>query len=314
MTWKNLLREDTEKALPWFGFRKVHDSQRTWIVEGPKPAEHGWYLFKVGARRYCTLLGEAELDPDYMEGQWVHRGYLVGNHLVPDGYHVDTNPDRFVEQTRQVHCVPSGLDRIARAIVVADRAGQLVFMSQDFPLGPEVEVTAAYLDRLPDVSHISGVIPSLDLAFRWVSHQRTLAEERQRELEVLREQERQRREREAEARMAMRDASTSIGRRTLAPANFTLAATMALQVSGAELLDARDSARRDEKIVQFRFRLQRFECVVDRQTLRVVDAGICLTDELTGEKGDTLFTLESLPGVIGEAIDRDCLVVYRHLR
>jgi hypothetical protein len=45
----------------------------------------------------------------------------------------------------------------------------------------------------------------------------------------------------------------------------------------------------------------------------VVDSGICLQDHRTGVKGDTRFTLESLPTVIGEAIRTGKLVVYRHV-
>jgi hypothetical protein len=44
-----------------------------------------------------------------------------------------------------------------------------------------------------------------------------------------------------------------------------------------------------------------------------VDSGICLVDHGTGERGDTRFTLESLPGVVGEAMDLGRLVVFRHV-
>ena len=52
-----------------------------------------------------------------------------------------------------------------------------------------------------------------------------------------------------------------------------------------------------------RFRLDdlRFECTCDRRTLRIIDAGVCLVDHHTGERGDDYFTLESLPGVIRQA-------------
>ena len=65
-------------------------------------------------------------------------------------------------------------------------------------------------------------------------------------------------------------------------------------------------------VVQYRFRQQRLECVVERHTLRVVDAGVCLEDHDTGEKGDRELTLESLPPVVGQAIDEGRLVVWRH--
>ncbi|MEQ1501229.1 MAG: hypothetical protein ABMB14_03320 [Myxococcota bacterium] len=101
------------------------------------------------------------------------------------------------------------------------------------------------------------------------------------------------------------------GRRELAADDFEAAARAALALSGAELLDHHPGYERGEQIVLFRFRGRRFECVADA-ALRIVDSGICLTDHHTGEKGDTRFTLESLPGVIGEAIDNDVLVVFRH--
>ena len=111
----------------------------------------------------------------------------------------------------------------------------------------------------------------------------------------------------------MRATGTGAWRRALARRDFEAAAREALRLSGAELLDARPAYGRGEMIVQYRFRRRRLECVVDRATLRVSDAGICLTDEVTGERGDTYFTLESLPAVVGEAMDRSLLVVYRHV-
>jgi hypothetical protein len=46
--------------------------------------------------------------------------------------------------------------------------------------------------------------------------------------------------------------------------------------------------------------------------MHIVDAGICLDDH-RGTKGDTRFTLESLPAVVGEAIRGGKLVVWRHV-
>jgi hypothetical protein len=66
-------------------------------------------------------------------------------------------------------------------------------------------------------------------------------------------------------------------------------------------------------IVRFAIDNSRFECVCNAQTLRVIDAGICLTDEDTGERGDNRFTLESLPSVILEAQREGVLVVFRHV-
>jgi hypothetical protein len=263
----------------------------------------------------CTLcLPINKVDPDlsYADGQKVLKGYLVGDRFIPDDARVVPDPDKLVEQTCQVYCVELGLERFARAMVVRNRHGRLVYMSQEFPQGPEAEVLEAYQDRAVSVTHIKDVTPPLDLAFRWISRQRELVEERRRELERVRAEERRERERQERIKQAMECAGTSVGRRNLAQHDFGTAAMEALKVSGAEFLDARPGFSEKEVVVQYRFRNRRFECVVDRATLRVIDSGICLTDHDTGEKGDTWLTLESLPGVVGEAIDLNKLVVYRH--
>ena len=58
---------------------------------------------------------------------------------------------------------------------------------------------------------------------------------------------------------------------------------------------------------------RRFECTCDARTLRIVDAGICLVDHRSGQKGDQYFTLESLPGVIQQAEREGKLVVFRRV-
>jgi len=314
MSWEDLLDERSEQVLPWFGSRYVHSAERTWKIRGPQPREHGWYHFDTGGGRTCTFLGDGELDPSYEEGHPVLRGYLVGNRIIPETSRVVLDPNKLVDQTQLVQCVEPGLERFVRARVVMDRSENLVYVGQEFPQGPESDVLLAYQDRLDSISHVFGVTPSLDLAFRWLNFQRGRAEERRRELERIRAEEERKREQEERVRQAMRSAGTAAGRRALATQDFEGAARAALQVSGAELLDVRDSYERGEKVVQYRFRQQRFECVVNQRTLQIIDSGVCLTDESTGEKGDTWLTLESLPGVVGEAIDQDVLVIYRHVR
>jgi hypothetical protein len=241
-------------------------------------------------------------------------GYLVGDRLVRDDVRVDTDPAQLIGLTERVHLVEPGLGRFVR--VSAGRlheGGPLVYKAQEMPLGPEETVLKAFYDRLPAVDAIPDVVPALDVAFRFETWQRSEAERRRRE-----EQERQEREaaqRALEARMAqLREAvGTGAGRRELAAVDFVEAARAALAVGGAEYLDSRDSYNRGEKVVQFRLDRQRFECTCDAKTLRLIDAGVCLTDHVTGFKGDTLFTLESFPGVIREAIALDKLVVWRHV-
>ncbi|MEL6349921.1 MAG: hypothetical protein AAFV53_42860, partial [Myxococcota bacterium] len=103
-------------------------------------------------------------------------------------------------------------------------------------------------------------------------------------------------------------------RRVLAQQDFSEAARAALAVSGAELLDHRPNrGGKDEQVVQFRFQQRRFECVVHAKTLQIIDSGICLINHTTNERGDTRFTLESLPAVIDEAMRLGKLVIFRHV-
>jgi len=319
MSWRDLLKtEKDRRVLPWIGGRKITDQGRSWGIQGKLPKEYGWYTFDMGGGRKATIVGKADADMMFEDGRTTSVGYLVGNRLIPDDARVDPNPKRLVEQTREVHLVEVGLEQFTRALVV--RLGQaediLVFMRQEFPLGPENAVLEAYLDQKKNISHVPGVTPALDLAFRFCNEQRKLAEIRRLEMERLRladEAERLRKEMLAEA---MEQVGTGAGRRAVARAgDFETAAKAALAVSGADLLAVKQErgGRKDHMVVQYRFRGRRLECVADRNTLRITDAGICLTNHGTGEKGDTYFTLESLPTVIGQAMDEDKLVVWRNI-
>ncbi len=57
--------------------------------------------------------------------------------------------------------------------------------------------------------------------------------------------------------------------------------------------------------VTWEFMGERFISVIDAMTLQVYDSGVCLAGE------DDLVTLDSLPGVIREAIDTGRLVITR---
>lgn len=312
MGWEDLLASGGERVLPWLGGKAVHSHDRTWTIKGRLPREYGWYTFETGSGRDCTLKGPAERDPAYEDGHKVLRGFLVGDRFIPNEARVDPDPAKLIDQTEEVFCVDLGLDRFQKAAVIRDRAGRLVFMRLEFPEGPEIEVLAAYQDRKDSVNDIPGVSPPLDLAFRWISYQRAAAEARAAELERLRKEEEARLAEEERIRRLMKQTGTAEGRRALATQDFEQAARAALRVSGAELLDVIPTHIRDEVRVQYRFRNRRLECVVNKKTLRIVDAGVCL-DNHRGTKGDTWFTLESLPGVIGEAMDLHKLVVWRHV-
>lgn len=314
MGWQDLLSSDggCEKVLPWIGGKQLYNRDETWIINGELPVEHGWYVFKVYNNRKAELKSVSDPDPNFEENQKTVKGYLVGDRLIPDNVRVDPDPDKLIDQTHLVFLVEPGLDRFARAVVVQTHSG-FIYSRQEFPQGPEAAVLIAYQDRKESIDHIVGITPALDLAFRWVSRERILAEEYQKEYNRRIAEEEKRQKEANRIREIMKSIGTGLGRRNLAEHDFDAAAKVALQLSGAEFLDSRKSYMKNDMIVQYRFRNRRFECVVNKKTLQIVDSGICLNDHRTGETGDTYFTLESLPGVVGEAIDKGKLVVYRHI-
>lgn len=296
MGWRDQLAPETPDRLvmPWLGGWVVYWDYRAYKI-GRKPREHGWYRWDIQGRFAAFETDLVEAPAELPKAWAVTTGYLIGNKLVTGS-----------GDTQVVHLIEPGLERFALVSAAKDPESRLVFQRQEFDFGPEQEVRDAFVDRQDSVRHIKCVAPSLEYAFHFASFQRERFEERRREIEKMREEERKREEQQ-------KLFGTGEGRRAMAAIDFNQAAAAALKVSGSELLDTRSGYDAKEMVIQYRFREKRFECVVDKDTLQVVDAGICLEDHYTNEKGDTYFTLESLPGVIGEAIDQGVLHVYRHV-
>jgi hypothetical protein len=79
----------------------------------------------------------------------------------------------------------------------------------------------------------------------------------------------------------------------------------ALRAAGARLTSMRRQGGGTVE-VRWLFQGQRFVSLVAEEGLRVIDSGVCLAGE------DDLVTLESLPGVIREAMEEEALVITRH--
>lgn len=319
MSWKDLLQKPNEKViLPWFGGRTLRSSTRTWKITGRLPQEHAWHVFLVQGRT-AILSGTVEQETCKEALSSVVKGYLVGDRLVLDSVQVASNPATIAANSERVYFIEPGLDRFSR--VVAGRIctdGNLIFEGQDMPLGPEVEVLEAFENKASNLSGIKGVSPALDAAFRFESWRRIEIEKRRQE-----EMERQRLEQERlvleeRRRQIVERLGDAAGRRELAVIDFAEAARAALAVGGAEYLDHRVSHNRNEMVVKFRLDGRRLECTCDQHSLRIIDSGICLTAHNEddgfeeGTRGDSFFTLESLPSVIQEADREGRLVVYRH--
>lgn len=311
MSWRDLLQTKEENIIaPWVGGRDLISFSRKWTIEGKLPEEHGWHNFIVQTRK-ATWKEPAESQQDILK-QKVY-GYLIGDRIVPDFVKVCPNINDLVKQFERVYLIEPGLDRFVR--IVAGRFcenGPLIYENLDMPIGPEEEVLNAFQDRKKTINNISGVIPALEAAFRIETWRREEAEKRRRE-------EQERREIETRRQQIIETFGNSASRRELARTHFEDAARAALAVGGAVYLDHRQAYNKNEMVVRFRLNRSRYECTCDKDTLRIIDAGICLTAEYStdefavGTKGDAWFTLESLPGVILQAQKEGKLVVFRHV-
>lgn len=305
MGWRELLQQENETVvLPWTGGRSLHSHNQRWDIEGTLPREYDWYTFNIKGRK---VVSDSKSSPDNDILKFKTMGYLVGDHFAPDNIAISPKLSELAQKLEQVYLIEPGLDKFAR--VSAGRIyedGPLVFNSQEFPAGPEDKVLDAFLNEKDSTDDIANIFPALDVAFRVETWRRAEATKRRQE-----EQER----RNIEERMQrLRDClGDGALRREMAKDDFEAAARAALLVGGATYLDHRKAYNRNEMVVRFRLNRRRFECTCDAATLRIIDSGICLTDHDTGEKGDTYFTLESLPAVIQEAQREGVLVVFRHV-
>lgn len=322
MDWTQLLAKPEVRAHLWTGGRELLTRDRRYVIAGELPHEHGWHRFTLSGSRKARWDGAGAPDPDIEARGARVSGYLVGDRLIPDGASFVQEAARILDIAPSVYLLEDGLERFSRVEVVRLPDGRHIYLRPGFPFGPEADVLDAYADRKPDLRGVPGVPPSLNLAFRLESYLRAERERLRREAEerLLAEQRRQEEEqrRQAEARRqeeASRQVMTTLGdgasRRNLAKHDFEAAARAALALSGAQLIDHHPAPRRGEMVVKFRFAGRRFECVCSAQTLGILDAGICLS--ANGVRGDTFFTLESLPAVIQEAIDSGVLVVLRRV-
>lgn len=322
MSWRDLLQSsEKEITLPWTSGRSLQTVNRSYFIIGKLPEEEGWYKFNIKSdKRASELRLVGQTDPDSSILSMGVTGYLVGDRIVPDDVFVNPDPAKICEQASAVHLIEPGLDRFVRISAGSiSRDSPLIYKAMCMPLGPESDVLQAFLDNLESVDQVIGVVPALDAAFRMEVWQRKEAEKRRLELERIRREEEEKRQLEERRQQIIEQLGDGAGRRAMAAIDFAEAARAALAIGGATYLDHRRAVRRDEMIVKFRLNNRRFECTCDKNTLRIIDSGVCLTahyddpDFDTGTKGDNFFTLESLPGVINEANREGKLVVFRHI-
>ncbi len=317
MSWRDLLQTPGETiVLPWLGGGSLRSGERVWNFVGRHPRETGWYEFLLEGKNVRLRDGRTQetTNPNDQVLCDQVRGYLIGDRLVVDGANVNPEPSKIAEQSEPVLLIEPGLDRFARVLAGhVCEGGELVFIRQDFPLGPEEAVLAAYRARASSVDNIKDVTPALDAAFRMESWQRSEAERRRAELERQQREEAERRALEERRARIAETLGTAVGRRQMAAIDFPAAARAALAAGGAVFVDHRQAPQRGEMVVTFSVDRRQYECVCDAHQLRIIDSGICLTSHDTGTRYDDRLTLESLPGVIRQAIREGKLVVFRHV-
>lgn len=316
--WKKFLDAGKEVVAPWIGGQRLALGVRSWTIDGKLPEEEGWYTWSTKGR-VAELKCPAEPNPDLVTKDLlgkdfrIERGFLVGDRIVPD---VLDRPGATITLDRSipVHLIEPGLGRFCRiAAGVAWVMGPLIFKQLEFPLGHEEEVTRAFEDGATSVSHIKGVTPALEVAFELEVWRREMAEKRRQALEKRLREEAEKRARDEALANFRATAGAADVRREMAKRDFPTAARAALAVTNTEYLDARPSHRKGEWVVKFRLERRRFECVV-KDTLQVVEAGICLIDHRRNEYDHSKeLSLEALPAVYKEAIQTGRLVVFRHV-
>ncbi|GAG39310.1 unnamed protein product, partial [marine sediment metagenome] len=245
-------------TLPWTGGRSLHSASRKYKLE-KRPRDFGWYTFDLEGNK-AKGPKPADPAPEFLKSSV--KGYLVGDRLVPDDTRIDPDPKKIVEYSEKVFLLPEELDRFSR--VRAGRIypeGPLIFLEQEFPLGPEDEVMEAFLDNKISTFGIRSVVPALDAAFRMEVYQRQQAELRRQEIIRRRAEEEARRAKAERRKELLEKLGDGEGRRAMARAgDFTEAAKAALTVGGAQYLDHR-RVRNGEFAVKYRVDGQRLECV-----------------------------------------------------
>jgi hypothetical protein len=284
-----------EVVLPYFGGPFVEATDRRLRLTGP-PGDAGFWRFAVRGRR-AEPVGPA--DPPDLTGLPAVRGYALDGYLVGAG----GQAERFAI---------GPLDEPLRFAPVVGRrwpTGEVLFDMLDFESGVEDAVRSAYERRRP-VRGISGVPSALRAAYGYAVLLRVAAEagvparpaEARAHLAALADEGDPAAHRLLGAMRAARTAAAP-GRRAGVAARLDARVADRAEERAAAALYAARAAVRDFRWLDGGLLEVRYDCegeyfvsIVEGQSLRVVDAGICLDEH------DRELTLESLPGVLREAI------------
>ncbi len=266
-----LQRSDEVLRLPYFGGNSVCDDKRTYRVR--EPLQPGWYQFcKSG--RYLAV--ESTIAPE-LDAWKLPRvaGYVFNRRLI-------TN-----DSQAPLFGLPQDED-LPKFTPVSGREwfdGHILYYGPEFETEVEARVRDAFEEER-SIEDIKGVTPALAHVVVLESTRRELAREAERRA-------REEVERKKQAAELARWQETLEGRISLA-----------LSHTGAELINWRRQSQR-QAVVRYRVAGRRFECVIDTESLQILDAGICLSGT------DEELNLSSLPSAVREAIESGQLHVFR---
>jgi hypothetical protein len=315
MDYRKFLGKSETRTLPCFGGAIVDAPDRTLRLDAP--LDPGWWRFEIRGRK-AKAIERTDPDPALLEPLPSVRGHLFGERLFVSG-----------SRAEPVFFLPP--DQPARFSVIRARrwsGAQLLFDAVDFDTDAE-EAARRALEDGRSLGNERGIPATLRAAFgfavasevaRRMQVPITAAEIAPRIADIA---ERDDGRAIAEAELARIARERELHQRRLRERQNIAAAAerardvvardedaeqraeQALSAARARFLDAR---RLDGGLLEvtYRFMGERFITIVERATLRVVDAGICLAGY------DDRVTLESLPGVIREAIEQGHLVIARY--
>lgn len=331
MDYTKFLARTERSLLAYLGGPTVVSASRRLRVGTPRPAP-GVHAFEVKGREARVLAGEAP-DEEAVAEVLAPLPRARG-HRVSAGF-VVLSGERGPAALARVHLPPPD-DPAPLSLVRARRwhSGELLFEGLDFDGDAELEARLRLEARAP-LGDLSGVAASLRVAYGLAlagvvarsvhlplsprealgfaaeaadggedvarAHLARLVHARQAEAaRVAVAAQRVVLEANVARRVALRGPRVPPTRENAADR-----AEAALEATDARVLSTRRLQGGAQLEVAFELLGERFVSVVDALTLQVVDAGVCLAGE------DDLVTLESLPGVIREAIDGGVLVITR---
>lgn len=302
-------------VLPYFGGTRVDAADRRLRLDGELAV--GWWRFRIEGRRAVPVepASHAPLDAlPRVRGHWV-EGWIVvdGRQLV----HVALPPD-------------DEPPTLARVCARRWHSGDLVFESLEFEDDAELEARRALEERRP-IGELRGAVPSLRVAFgialggavaRELGVAISVCELASRAVEVadrgraamrewLEELAAERRRAEEAARRRAEElrleAAAGTARMVQRAGDPVQRADDALDGAKARMLSCRRLERGTRLDVTYEVDGTRILSMVDADTLRVIDPGVCL-----GHDGEyRVLTLDAMPSVVREAVETGRLNITR---